>query len=91
VHCQSVRDAVQKVLANGKFSNFVSSETTIGSRQVLTLDFDRTNPDGSVWSCRHYFIIDGALMYTLGFGSTGRAAMFDTYDRMAKSFVFEEV
>ena len=88
---KSVRDAVQKVLANGGFSNFVSGETSIGSRRVLTLDFDRTNPDGSVWSCRQYFIIDGALMYTLGFGTTGRDAMFDTYDRMAKSFVFEEV
>jgi beta-lactamase regulating signal transducer with metallopeptidase domain len=87
----SVRDAVQKVLAAGGFSNFVSGEASIGSRKVLTLDFDRTNPDGSVWSCRQYYIIDGTLMYTLGFGTTGRDAMFDTYDRMAKSFVFEEV
>jgi beta-lactamase regulating signal transducer with metallopeptidase domain len=88
---KSLRDAIQKVLANGGFSNFVAGETRIGSRQVLTLDFDRTNPDGNVWSCRQYYIIDGALMYTLGFGTTGRDAMFETYDRMAKSFVFEEV
>jgi len=88
---KSIRDAVQDVLAKGGFSNFASGETRIGARQVLTLDFDRTNPDGSVWSCRQYYIIDGALMYTLGFGTTGRTAMFDTYDRMAKSFVFEEV
>jgi len=88
---KSMRDAVQKVLADGGFSNFVSGETNIGSRNVLTLDFDRTNPDGSVWSCRQYYIIDGALQYTLGFGTTGRNAMFDAYDRMAKSFVFEEV
>jgi beta-lactamase regulating signal transducer with metallopeptidase domain len=88
---KAVRAAVQKVLADGGFSNFVSGETRIGSRQVLTLDFNRTNPDGSIWNCRHYFIIDGALMYTLGFGTTARDAMFDTYDRMAKSFVFEKV
>ena len=88
---KSVRDSVQKVLAAGGFSNFVSGEASIGSRKVLTLDFDRTNPDGSVWSCRQFYIIDGALMYTLGFGTTGRDAMFDTYDRMAKSFAFEEV
>jgi hypothetical protein len=74
-----------------RFSNFVSGETSIGSRQVLTLDFDRTNPDGSVWSRRQYYIIEGTLQYTLGFGNTGRDAMFNTYDRMAKRFVFEEV
>jgi hypothetical protein len=88
---KSMRDEVQKVLAKGGFSNFVPGETSIGSRKVLTLDFDRKNPDGSVWSCRQFYIIDGALQYTLGFGTTGRDAMFDAYDRMAKSFVFEEV
>ena len=86
-----MRDAVQKVLANGGFSNFVSARPASDLDKSLTLDFDRTNPDGSVWSCRHYFIVDGTLMYTLGFGTTGRDAMFDTFDRMAKSFVFEEV
>jgi beta-lactamase regulating signal transducer with metallopeptidase domain len=81
---------IQKVLEKNGFSHFVSGETTIGSRRVVTLDFDRTRPDGSTWSCRHYFIIDGTLSYTLGFGTTQRDAMFDLFDRMAKSFVFEE-
>ena len=81
---------VQHVLAKGGFSNFVSGETRIGSRRVLTLDFSRTNPDGSVWSCRHYFVVGEKLRYVLGFGTTRRDAMIDTFDRMAKSFVFEE-
>lgn len=88
---KSTSDAIQKVLADGGFSHFVSGETRIGSTRVLTLDFDRTAPNGDVWSCRQYFVIDGTVMYTLGFGTNKRDAMFDTYDRMAKSFVFEGV
>ena len=88
---ETVTYAVQLVLAKAGFSNFVKGETRIGSRRVATLDFDQTLPDGSVWSCRHYFIIDGTLTYTLGFGTNNREAMFDTYDRMAKSFAFEKL
>ena len=83
--------AVQMVLAKSGFSNFVSGETRIGSRRVLTLDFSRTNPDGSVWSCRHYFVIGEKVRYVLGFGTVKRDEMFDTFDRMAKTFVFEEL
>jgi len=86
---ESVRDAVQKILAGAGFSNFVSGETSIASKRVLTLDFDISAPGGNTWSCRHYFIVDGTLAYTLGFGTSTRDAMADTYDRMAKSFVFE--
>jgi hypothetical protein len=82
---------VQHVLAKGGFSNFVSGETRIGSRRVLTLDFSRTNPDGSVWSCRHYFVVGGKLLYVLGFGTNSRDSMIGTFDRMAKTFVFEEL
>ena len=81
---------IQKILADHGFSNFVTGETTIGSKRVLTLDFDRTNNDGMLWSCRHYFVIDGTLVYTLGFGTSKRDSMFDLYDRMAKSFVSNE-
>ena len=80
---------IQQILADHGFSNFVTGETTIGSRKVLTLDFDRTSKEGFTWSCRHYFVIDGTLVYTLGFGTSKRDAMFDLYDRMAKSFVYE--
>src|SRR5262249_30969774 len=65
--------------------NFVFGETTIGSRPVVTLDFDKLK-DGGTWSCREYFIADGTMVYTLGFGTSDKAAMFERYDRMAKSF-----
>jgi|GEM_PF-1272086 hypothetical protein len=48
-------------------------------------DFDKPQGDGT-WSCRHYFVAEGTLGYTLGFGTTNRAGMFELYDRMAKSF-----
>ena len=40
---------------------------------------------------RHYFVIDGGVRYVLGFGTSNRAAMLDTFDRVAKSFAFEEL
>jgi hypothetical protein len=49
------------------------------------LDFDRPQGDGT-WSCREYFVVEGTLGYTLGFGTTHKAGMFELYDRMAKSF-----
>jgi beta-lactamase regulating signal transducer with metallopeptidase domain len=81
-------DKIQQVLAKNGFSNFVTGETNIGSRPVVTLDFNK-QIDGRTWSCRHYIIVDGTLVYTLGFGTNKRDAMFDLYDRMAKSFTFE--
>jgi hypothetical protein len=83
-------DRVQESLAKAGFSHFVAGEISIGSRRVRTLDFDRQTPDGKTWSCRHYFVIDGTLMYVLGFGTTDRKAMFGLYDQMAKSFTFGE-
>jgi hypothetical protein len=35
-------ERVQQVLARGGFGNFVSGKTTIGTRPVMTLDFDKT-------------------------------------------------
>ena len=85
---QQVSDAVQKILAGHGFGNFVPGNTAIGSRPVLTLDFERQK-DGATWSCRHYFVADDTLRYTLGFGTTNKAETFDLYDKMAKSFEFE--
>ena len=76
---------VQKILARGGFGNFKTGQTTIGSRTVATLDFDK-HIKSDIWSCRHYFIPDGTLGYILGFGTNRRVEMFDLYDRMAKSF-----
>ena len=77
---------VQTVLARGAFGNFVTGKTTIGSREVVTLDFDKPSSGGKTWYCRQYFIVDGPLGYDLGFGTENRAEMFDLYDHMAKSF-----
>ena len=82
-------DRVRDKLATAGFANFVTGETTIGSRPVRTLDFSKRAPDGKLWSCREFFIIDGTLIYTLGFGTTDQAGMFPLFDRMAKTFVFE--
>ena len=77
----------QQTLAQHGFGNFVTGKTTIGSRAVLTLDFDKPDAKGDgTWSCRHYFVADGTLGYVLGFGTNRRAEMIDLYDRMAKSF-----
>lgn len=83
---QSHAQQVQQVLAKSGFSNFVSGAATIGTRQVLTLDFDK--PVGGTWSCRHYFFFDGPVVYTLGFGTNKRDAMFNLFDQIARSFVF---
>jgi len=85
---KELSEAAQKILASHGFGNFVPATTTIGSREVLTLDFDRVK-DGGTWSCRHYFVADGTLRYTLGFGTTDKGRMFELYDRMAKSFEFQ--
>ena len=78
-------DRVQEMLAKHGFGNFVTAETTIGSRTALTLDFDRPK-EGGTWSCRHYFLSEGTLRYTLGFGTTNKVGMSELYERMAKSF-----
>lgn len=85
---QDIADAVQKVLAGHGFGNFAPGRAPIGDRTALTLDFDKPKDSGA-WSCRHYFVADGTLRYTLGFGTTRKPEMFELYDRMAKSFEFQ--
>jgi hypothetical protein len=85
---EEISNSVQKILAKAGFENFVSGETSIGGNPARTLDFDRPEGDGT-WSCREYFIAEGTLVYTLGFGTTDKAAMFETFDRMAKTFRFQ--
>ena len=85
---KEISDDVQQRLTKRGFGNFVSAETTIGSRLALTLDFDRTKDDRT-WNCRHYFVAQDTLRYTLGFGTTNtinKAEMFQLYDRMADTF-----
>ncbi len=107
----------QGILTKHGFRNFTTTQTAIGSRAVLLLEFDRpwsprprswaksrhalvraletvcnklalSRQGEGTWSCREYFLADGTLQYTLGFGTTNKDGMFDLYDRMAKSFEF---
>jgi hypothetical protein len=80
-------DQAQQILSKQGFGNFTTTETAIGSRAALLLEFDRPQ-GGGTWSCREYFLADGTLQYTLGFGTTNKDGMFELYDRMAKSFEF---
>lgn len=93
---------VQKVLASKGFGHFAHAETTIQSRPVLMLDFDRPHNEAGLplflegdryvhrpdllWSCRHYLLVDDTLAYTLGFGTTNKAGMFELFDQIAKTF-----
>jgi hypothetical protein len=67
----------------------VPAKTTIGSRVVPTLDFDKANDKGGTWSVRHYFVFYGTLVYVVSFGTTEWHAMFDLFDRIAKTFVVD--
>ena len=84
---KEVCEQTQQILAGKGFGNFSTTETTIGTRAALILEFDRSQ-DGGTWSCREYFVAEGTLQYILGFGTNSKDAMFDLYDRMAKSFEF---
>ena len=80
-------DQAQQILAGKGFENFSTIETTIGTRAAWMLEFDRPQ-DGGTWSCREYFLAEGTLQYTLGFGTNDRDGVFELYDRMARSFEF---
>jgi hypothetical protein len=74
-------------VAGKGFGNFSITETTIGTRAALLLEFDRPQ-DGGTWSCREYFVAEGTLRYCLGFGTNNKDATFELYDQMARSFEF---
>jgi hypothetical protein len=82
---------VQQFLEKAGFAHFVTGEITVGSRRVITLDFDRPIPDGGgTWSCRHYIFVEGSLLYTLGFGTSGKPeAVLPLQDHVASSFTFD--
>ena len=82
--------AVEETMGKLGFGNFVTGQVMLGSRPVTTLDFNRTNSDGGTWHARQYIFVDGALMYTLGFGTNAKPeAVLAQEDSMAKSFTFE--
>ena len=85
---QRMAEQAQQHLASNRFRNFKIFETTVGSRPAAVLEFDRPQ-DGGTWSCREYFVAGGTLAYTVGFGTSNRAGMFDLLDRIARTFEFE--
>ena len=72
------------------FTHFLTGESTVGARHVMTLDFDKTLQDGSTWSSHQYFFIEGTLLYTLSFGTTNKPdGLVPLQDRIAKTFSFD--
>jgi beta-lactamase regulating signal transducer with metallopeptidase domain len=87
---KSYSDQLQQYQASRGFAHFVAGETTLGPRRVLTLDFDKVLHDGRTWSVRYYFVTSKTLVYILDFATSARDAMFGQFDRVAKSFTFDE-
>jgi hypothetical protein len=95
---KTILASAQQDMAINGFVGFVPSKSiTIGSKQAISLDFERAprNGDG-VWYCRNYYIIGTHGAYLLQFGARNitaaqRDAVFKVYDRMAKSFKFEDM
>ncbi|EJN15539.1 hypothetical protein PMI42_00914 [Bradyrhizobium sp. YR681] len=80
---------VQEVLEKDGYANFASGTANIGSRTVVTLDFEKAL-EAATWRCRHYFMIDrSTLAYVLGFGSTNWSNMSDLFGRIAQSFAIK--
>jgi beta-lactamase regulating signal transducer with metallopeptidase domain len=77
-------------LEKAGYSHFVTGETVLGSRRVVTLDFERPHPDGSTGTIHQYLLVEGTLLYTLSFSTTGiMRDMIPLTDRMANSFTFD--
>lgn len=78
----------QQAMAKLGFSSFVKGEATIGSKQVPTLDFQKTQ--GQLVHCRQYYIIDGTLLYLLSFSTDRPEAMMDQFAQVAASFTYTD-
>jgi beta-lactamase regulating signal transducer with metallopeptidase domain len=73
-------------------ANFRTGESTLGTRQVPTLEYSRPTADGrNTLSFRQYFFIERSVLYILSFSTT--SATPDTsiplQDRIAQSFTFD--
>jgi beta-lactamase regulating signal transducer with metallopeptidase domain len=94
----TILESAQQDMANSGFVHFVrSAAMTIGSKRAINLDFERAPRGGEgIWYCRNYYILGTHGAYILQFGARNitaaqRDAVFRVYDRMAKSFVFEDL
>jgi hypothetical protein len=83
-------DVAKTFLVKAGFGNFVQAETTIGSRVVPTLDFDKPDDKGGTWSVRYYFVFNRKLAYVVSFGTTKWHAVIGLFDRIAKTFVVDK-
>jgi beta-lactamase regulating signal transducer with metallopeptidase domain len=95
---KTILDSAEHDMPRNGFVHFVPGEpTTIGSKRAIRLDFERAPKDGEgIWYCRTYYIVGSKSAYILAFGARNiaaaqRDAVFATYDRMAESFVFEDL
>jgi beta-lactamase regulating signal transducer with metallopeptidase domain len=95
---KTILESAQQDMANMGFVHFVpGASITIGSKPAISLDFERAPRNGEgVWYCRNYYILGTRGAYILQFGARNitaaqRDAVFKVYDRMAKSFVFEDL
>jgi beta-lactamase regulating signal transducer with metallopeptidase domain len=95
---KTILESAQQDMAKNGFLDFVPGEPmTIGSKRAVRLDFERA-PLGAegVWYCRNYYIVGTHGAYILAFGARNitaaqREVVFKTYERMAKSFVFDDL
>ncbi len=80
-----IRSHTQEKLGHGGFGNFIAGDMVIGTKKVLTLDFDKSM-ENEIMSHRYYFIPHDSQKYVLRFSTTNRDEMFKKYDRIVKSF-----
>jgi hypothetical protein len=95
---KTILDSAEQDMARSGFLHFVPGEpVTIGAKRAIRLDSERAPKDGEgVWYCRNYYILGSHGAYILAFGARNitaaqRDAVFNTYDRIARSFVFEDL
>jgi protein-export membrane protein SecD len=83
------RNSCEKELTGEGYGNFIGTETMIGSKKALILDFDKKVENGTRRD--HLYLIPyHSILYGLDFISTRPDASFELYDRIAKTFEFHE-
>ena len=95
---ETILESAEHDLPETGFVHMVPGEPiTIGTKRAIRLDFERAPKDGEgIWYCRTYYIVGAHSAYILAFGArnipaTQRDAVFRLYDRMAKSFSFDDL
>ncbi|MBN1180648.1 MAG: hypothetical protein JXB49_00070, partial [Bacteroidales bacterium] len=79
------RDRLEKELKNIGYGNFSSSETTIGLKKALILDYDKEVEDVTL-RAHTYLVQYKSTICLLNFATTHPDPTFELYDRIAKTF-----